>query len=247
MDGGSQGKAAMRRIRRIARAALTTTGALALLFVLWIAAGLPLGIDRWLDVSEPPTPADAIVCIAGGTGLPNLPTEPGWERIYTAVQLFADGFAPVVVFTGRGSSSLSEAEIYAEAAVWLGVPREAILLDPRPSATREHPSTLLQSTSPRITRESRLLLVTSRPHSRRVLMTFRRQGFAHVSVVSDYRASRASGRMARDKMTTAFTTIPASRKDYGGVLKRSGTAIDQLLVALRETAALAWYWWRGLV
>jgi uncharacterized SAM-binding protein YcdF (DUF218 family) len=229
-----------------ARNVFAGIGAVALLFAVWITAGLPLGIDRWLDVSEPPVRADAIVCIAGGTGLPNLPTAAGWERIYTAVQLFGDGVAPVVVFTGRGSGSLSEAEIYAEAAVWLGLPHEVIRLDPRPRATQDHPATLLQSTGGQLTRESRLLLVTSRLHSRRVLMTFRKQGFSNVRVVSDYRASHATSRMARDKMTSTFA-IPPSTKSYGGIVARSGTRIDQLLVAVRETAALVWYRWKGLI
>jgi uncharacterized SAM-binding protein YcdF (DUF218 family) len=236
------------RTRRVVRNLLAAAGALALLFTVWITAGFPILIDRWLDVTEPPAPADAIVCIAGGTGLPNLPTAEGWERLYTAVQLFADGYAPVVVFTGRGSSAgMTEAEVYADAGGWLGVPREAILLDPRPTGTNEHPAALLLSTNGRLTKDSRLLLVTSRLHSRRVLMTFRKQGFTNVRVVSDYRASRATGRLARGALTSQFTELKPSGKAYGGMLMRADEQVGQLSVAIRETAALAWYWWKGLV
>ncbi len=38
-----------------------------------------------------------------------------------------------------------------------------------------------------------------------------------------------------------------STKAYGGVLVRSGMDLNQLLVAARETAALAWYWWKGII
>lgn len=48
------------------------------------------------------------------------------QRIYTSVQLHADGFAPIVIFTGRGNAKVSEAEIYADAAEWLGLPGDAI-------------------------------------------------------------------------------------------------------------------------
>lgn len=235
------------RLWRTIRNVLTAFGALALLFAVWISAGFPLLIDRWLDVTEPPVPADAIVCIAGGTGLPNLPTTEGWERIYTAVQLFADGYAPAVVFTGRGFGGMSEAEVYADAAVWLGLPREAILLDSRPTGTNEHPGSLLQSTNGRFTRESRLLLATSRLHSRRVLMVFRKFGFTHVRVIADYRASHAEGRIARGTMKSAIPGLQPSTKAYGGVLIRSEEEIDRLMVSLRESAALAYYWWKGLI
>jgi uncharacterized SAM-binding protein YcdF (DUF218 family) len=233
------------RLRSIAVRALALVGAATLILVIWLGLGWPIGVDRWLDVSAPPVPADAIVCIAGGTSLPNLPSDDGWNRIYAAVQLFADGYAPVVVFTGRGWSGLSEAETYAEAAVWLGLPRQAILLDPHGTATSEHPATLVSSTNGRITPDSRLLLVTSRPHSRRVLMTFRKHGFTHAIVVSDYRARHASGKLAWGSKATAYGSIPASRKEYGGMLARLTGGVDRLSVVLREAAALAWYRWKG--
>ena len=66
--------------------------------------------------------ARAIVCIAGGMSGQNLPLEDGWERVYTAVQLQADGFGPTIVFSGGGTAQISEAEVYAEAARWLGAP-----------------------------------------------------------------------------------------------------------------------------
>ena len=50
-----------------------------LILVLWLLLGLPFGLDRWLDVSEPPAEADAIICIGGGTTESNLPIEEGWR------------------------------------------------------------------------------------------------------------------------------------------------------------------------
>ena len=99
--------------------------ATALACVLLVAGRLP-GIERWLDVSSAPVPADAIVCIGGGTMNHELPTADGWQRIHASVQLFADGYASLVVFTGRGNGKVSEAEIYADAAKWLDLPASAI-------------------------------------------------------------------------------------------------------------------------
>ena len=83
-----------------------------MVLVAWLLLGWPLIVDGWLDASEPPVPADAIVCIGGGVTSPNLPTEDGWQRIYTAVQLSAAGYAPVVVFLGPSAEALHEGRAF---------------------------------------------------------------------------------------------------------------------------------------
>jgi|SRR5262245_17439624 len=200
---------------------------------------------QWLDVTSSPRQADAIVCIGGGTTGHDLPTADGWQRIATSAELFADGYAPTVVFTGRGSAAVSEAEIYAEAAQWLGLPAAAIALDPLAASTAEHPATLLKSVPGRITRESRLLLVTSVLHSRRVLMTFRRQGYTNVAVVANHVASRRlPGKVRQDRSSLpAFTP---DDKQYTDPLFTLAQGSSALFTALREWAAIAVYRARGL-
>jgi uncharacterized SAM-binding protein YcdF (DUF218 family) len=225
---------------------LAVSGALALLVGGSLAAGLSLGLDRWLDVTSKPAPADAIVCIGGGTANHDLPTADGWQRIHTSVQLFADGYAPLVVFTGRGNAIVSEAEIYADAARWLGLPGEAIKLDPLPASTADHPEALIKSMNGSVTRNSRLLLVTSSLHSRRVLMTFRRRGFTSVNVVSDYYAKKElPGAMRRHQ--SALPSFTRDHKQYADPLFRLAQGSSVLFTALREWAALAVYRARGLV
>ena len=79
----------------------------------------------------------------GGFDRGNLPTDDGWGRIYTAVQLYFDGFGRKIVFTGGGTGRVSEAEVYAEAARWLGLSEEDAVLDPGPNQTSEHPKNIL--------------------------------------------------------------------------------------------------------
>lgn len=219
-----------------------------LALVLWLAFGLPIGIDRWLDVSEAPTKADAIVCLAGGITSYNTPLETGWDRAYTASQLFADGYAPYVIFTGRGSGTLSEAEIYRDAAVWLGVPEPATLPEPGAQSTAEHPGRLLAITLPngrRLTQDSPLLLVTSDYHTRRVLMTFRKTGFRNARVVASYRSSTAAG--ARHARPSAEPSYAPSGKSYDDPLLRLAHGSLRLLIQAREVGAIAWYRARGLL
>jgi uncharacterized SAM-binding protein YcdF (DUF218 family) len=235
---------AIRLLRRAIRWGLLAAGALSIAGLVWLLAGLPLLVDTPLNVTTRPTPADAIVCIGGGTTNHELPTGAGWQRIYTSVQLLADGYAPVIVFTGRGNEEVSEAEIYADAARWLGMPGDAARLDPLPASTADHPDTLLKSLGGSVTRDSRLLLVTSSLHSRRVLMTFRKRGFTNVTVVSDYTARTRLPHATRREVSS----LPAFRSDnkqYGDPLFTLGQRSSALLTALREWAAIAVYRWKG--
>ncbi|OFW05497.1 MAG: hypothetical protein A3H96_12350 [Acidobacteria bacterium RIFCSPLOWO2_02_FULL_67_36] len=236
----------VRLLGRAIRWGLLVAGALSTLGFLWLLAGLPLLIDAPLNVAAAPAQADAIICIGGGTTSHDLPTAEGWQRIYTSVQLLADHYAPVVVFTGRGNEKVSEAEIYADAARWLGMPADAARLDPLPAGTADHPATLLKSLAGTITRDSRLLLVTSNVHSRRVLMTFRKKGFTHVRVVSDYTA-RARSPLDTRKAVSTLPAFQSDSKQYGDPMFTLIQRSSVLLRALREWTAIGVYWWKGQV
>src|SRR5262245_32909028 len=158
-------------LRRWSPRALTVIGVVSVTTVVWFLAPWPLVVDSWLDVSDKPQRADAIICLGAGTTIGHLPTEDGWERLYTTTQLALDDFAPLVVFSGRGSESVSEAELYASAAEWLGVSRSLVVLDASPASTADHPLTILRATEGRLSRHSQLIIVTSALHSRRALLT----------------------------------------------------------------------------
>ena len=135
----------MKRLKKLFKAYLIIAGVLANIFVVWMAAGWPMGFDRWLVVDETPRRADYIVCLAGGTAGDNIPTEDGWHRIYSAVQLWFDGYAPKIVFSGGGTDQVSESEIYAGFATWFGCPEEAIVFEPGAADTADHPTKLLET------------------------------------------------------------------------------------------------------
>jgi uncharacterized SAM-binding protein YcdF (DUF218 family) len=205
-------------------------------------AGGSTGIERLVVESDVPQAAQAIVCITGGIAGHGLPTPEGWDRIYSAVQLLADGLAPTIVFSGGGTERVSEAEVYAEAARWLGCPPDAIVLDPIPGSTAEHPVNLLQLDPTAIRRDTSLLVVTSRLHSKRTAMCFRKSGFSNVRLVTSYEAQRSP--LAWSNRRSALPSFTPNGKSYGDPLNRLRWGLDDTIVALREILAIGVYRYR---
>lgn len=209
--------------------------------MVWLVAGGPIYVDRWLDVTQPPVKADAIVVLAGGT-VGNLPLPQGWDRLTTAANLFTDQMAPVVIFSGGGTSRIAEAEIYANAAAWLGVPRSAMTFESKAQTTGDHGFALLDVALPSgqpITTSTPLLVVTSTFHSRRALYAFARAGFTNVRVVSTYTARGPAPVGSPAALTPTITTHRPSGKSYNDVLFRSAYRSFDLFIGLREVGAIA--------
>src|SRR5262249_46655404 len=92
------------------------------------------------------------------------------ERIAAGAEAWKRGLAPIVVMTGA-----LEAAIMRDRAVELGVPREAIWLEPTALTTRTNAvacAALLAASQIR-----RVLLVTQPYHRRRAVAAFRKVGF----------------------------------------------------------------------
>lgn len=257
------------RVKRILAGYFIVMGIVASVFVIWMAAGWPIGFDRWLVESEAPQKADYIVCLAGGMGGANIPTEDGWNRIYTAAQLWLDGYAPKIVFTGGGQGKISEAEVYSGFARWFGCPEEALFFEPGAAVTAEHPMKLLEpgalairkdaeaaepagkqaaQTGLGIRRDTPLIIVTSPLHSRRVAMVFRKAGFTDFRMVTGWSAQTTSDpAKVRALMTSKFVGFRPSVKDYSDVLNQLKRQTAYFFNALREVVAIMVYKLKGKV
>ena len=235
------------RIGTILRVAVMSAGIGSLALTTWLMAGCPVMVDRLLVKNEAPMKARAIVCIAGGLMAHNLPGEDGWMRVYTAVQLHHDRFAPVVVFSGGGTEKVSEAEVYSETAQWLGLPASSVLLDPVPGGTNEHPRNLLNIPALGLTKDTPLLIVTSPLHSTRVALCFRKAGFTDFRMVTSHVAKGVDSRVIRDRRTSSFETYRPSGKNYGDPINRLMWGLDTLLGCAREAIALGVYRFKGYI
>lgn len=233
-----------RTLARIAGRTLAVLGAAAVLLCAWLMSGRSTGLEQLVVESDTPRQAQAIVCIAGGIGSHALPTQEGWDRIYVAVQLQAAGLAPTIIFSGGGTERVSEAEVYAEAARWLGAPADGMVLDPVPGSTAEQPRNLLKLDSVTVRRDTSLLVVTSRLHSKRTAMCFRKAGFSNVRVITSFEAQ--SSTVARSGRRSAFKSFTPNNKNYGDPLNRLRRGFDDLMNALRELIAIGAYRYQGL-
>jgi uncharacterized SAM-binding protein YcdF (DUF218 family) len=235
-------------IKRIFFVYFIATGIIANVFMIWMAAGWPIGFDRWLIEGGVPRKADYIVCLTGGMGGANLPTGDGLDRIYTATQLWLDGYAPKIIFTGGGEGKVSEAEVYAGFARWFGCPEAALCFEPGAAVTADHPQKLLKLGVLGIHKGTPLVIVTSPLHSRRVAMVFRKAGFTDFRVVTDWSAqtTRDPGKV-RALMASNFADFRPSVKAYGDVFNRLKSQTTNFLNSLREVAAIVVYKIKGQV
>src|SRR5260370_14591756 len=100
--------------------------------VLSIAVGLGglVAIGHGVAVEEPLAKSDVIVAISGDSG----------PRTETAVDLWKRGYAPMLLFSGAAldPDSVSSAELMKRDAIRLGVPAEAILVEPAAASTEEN-------------------------------------------------------------------------------------------------------------
>jgi uncharacterized SAM-binding protein YcdF (DUF218 family) len=238
----------MKPLKKIIVRYLLITGIIANLLFFWLILGLPFYFDQLLITSDEPMPADFIVCATGGLTGNNLPSEAGWDRINTAVQLYFDGYAPKIIFTGGGFRKITEAEIYKEMAQWLGCPEQDILLDPYSVRTAEHALNILKIKEADVRKDSVLNIVTSDFHSKRVELCFKKNGFKNFRVVTSYVSEKKSPEHIRILKTSQIKDYRASKmKSYGSFYHRLRWGIDHLLDNLKEVAALAWYKWKGFV
>jgi uncharacterized SAM-binding protein YcdF (DUF218 family) len=124
-----------------------------------------VGAGHWLDLSDPLAHTDAIVAISGDTG----------ARAESAIALWKEGYAPLLIFSGGSSDpqSVASAELMKRAAVAAGVPASAIVVEGASATTEENAQRVAELMKSRGLRSA--ILVTSPYHQRRAAILFERE------------------------------------------------------------------------
>jgi len=126
---------------------------------------LLVGVGHWLDLTDPLTHADAIVAISGDTG----------ARAESAIALWKQGYASVLIFSGGSSdpASVASAELMKRTAVAAGVPANAIVVEGTSATTEENAQRVAELMKSAGLRSA--ILVTSPYHQRRAALLFERE------------------------------------------------------------------------
>jgi uncharacterized SAM-binding protein YcdF (DUF218 family) len=136
-------------------------------FVLGVASVVAVlaGVGHWLSLGDPLAKADAIVAISGDTG----------ARTRTAVTLWKQGYAPLLIFSGASQdpASVPSAELMKREAIAEGVPADAIVVEGESTTTEENAQRVAELMNARKLRTA--ILVTSPYHQRRAWMLFERE------------------------------------------------------------------------
>lgn len=132
--------------------------------MLSIAVGGLVVVGHALAVSDPLAKADVIVAVSGDNG----------PRTETAVRLWKQGYAPLLLFSGASldPDSVSSAELMKRDAMKLGVPAAAIIVEPDSTTTEQNAQLVAQLMRERGLRSA--ILVTSPYHQRRAALLFGR-------------------------------------------------------------------------
>ena len=129
-----------------------------------IGLGSLVVLGHALAVEDPLVKSDVIVAVSGDNG----------PRTATAVALWKEGIAPLLLFSGASSDpdSVSSAELMKREAVKQGVPEAAILIEPLSATTEENAKRTAELMSERGLHTA--ILVTSPYHQRRAALLFGR-------------------------------------------------------------------------
>lgn len=156
-----------------------------------------------LDVTEPPRPADYIVCLGGDD-----------ERMIWAAELFRQGLAPHVIVTSYQGAALR----MRERIEGMGVPADSLLVDSTSRTTADHPGAIaaMAGVDPA---NQRFVIVTSVEHSRRAAACFRKGGYRHFTLFAGRTSSNPDGLIPDNDWRQHTMKLPVLLYEYTGLLK----------------------------
>jgi uncharacterized SAM-binding protein YcdF (DUF218 family) len=176
-----------------------------------------------------PASADAVVVPGGGSvdlawaGAPAVPNAESWTRLAKGLEAAQKLNVPLVLTGGNGepfATTLNDAEIMAEAAYGMGMPRAQVIVENRSRNTLENSHAVRK-----LLKGETIVLATSAYYMRRATAMFVRRGFTVIPAPTFH-------------LVDARKLAPASFIPRAGYLANSSTAVAEWL-------SLAWWRIRG--
>ncbi|HYF52497.1 MAG TPA: YdcF family protein [Planctomycetota bacterium] len=133
----------------------------------------PLALMYFFGKTDYARQADCIVVFGARAYADGRPSQALADRVRTACELYKQGLAPVLIFSGGpGDGAVHETESMRRLAMELGVPDAAIRLDPQGLNTRATARNCVEM----LTGKTRILAVSHFYHLPRVKMAFQQEG-----------------------------------------------------------------------
>lgn len=164
----------------------------------WISDSIVRSLE-WQNIPTTPLPTASAIVVLGGATKAAFPPRPSpdlseeGDRVFYGAQLYREGKAPIVIASGgriewKGSGPPESGDM-AVILETLGVPKEAIIEEPRSLNTYENAVYVRQILQERGIK--RVLLVTSAMHMPRSLLIFKRQGIEAIPAPTDFLVTEA--------------------------------------------------------
>ncbi len=156
--------------------------------------------------------ADAIVVLGGGVDRGRYLTLESSHRLVRGVQLYSEGMAPKIVFSGGvvPKAGVAEGAVLAQEAKRLSVPTDHIIIENKSRRTHEQAEEIKKIAESR--RWKSLLLVTSCTHMKRSVYAFEQAGFKVYPAPADPLEKYAQGPL--DRLALSGRII----HEYGGMI-----------------------------
>jgi uncharacterized SAM-binding protein YcdF (DUF218 family)/glycosyltransferase involved in cell wall biosynthesis len=211
----------LRSVYRRARTRVAhTIAAIVAVYLIVFQTNLIWWIASPLQLSAPPSRADAIVVFAGGVGESGRAGGGAQERLRQAIDLYKGGYAQYMIFSSGYVYTFREAESMRALAIDQGVPPSVIVLEERATNTYQNVQFSLEIL--RDHKWRRILLVSSPYHMRRALLVWQKQA-PDVEVIP----------------------TPATQSQFYDHAR--GASLEQVRGILQEYLAIFGYWRRGWV
>lgn len=153
---------------------------------LFCLIAFPLGQIVAFGLTDYRRPADAILVLGARAYANGQPSEALEDRVLTALELYQQGLAPKLIFSGGpGDGKWSEPQVMRRFALDRGVPESAIVLDEKgltTDASVHNAAGVLKDTGQR-----RILAVSHGWHLPRIKLRCQREGLTAYTVPADER------------------------------------------------------------
>ena len=181
-------------------------------FVLLAFTPLAAALYRGLSVGGVLPRADAIVVLGSGVMPEGELTDNSLRRTIHGIRLFRQGLAPRIVLLGPEHHGAVEAEVRARYAADLGVPAEALIVEPGGQNTREEAQRVLARLGHG--RPPAIILVTGLHHMARARRVFERAGMVVAAAPVLEESLRPEGPQARLALARAVAQEAVARAYY---------------------------------